>query len=314
MFDVPADTLRKKLADDPSLPQGETAGGRPPALVHPGGDQRAAPPAALPRQVAPAAAPEGPRDAGRGQSNFKGGVGKTVVAQHLANAAALDGYRVLCIDFDPQATLTHSMGLVEVKEWETVWGIMCRDLCREADRITATYDDPDDCPYPSADELPEDVQSIGAQRAQDFIQPTCWPTIDIIPSCANAAFVEFASRPVPRAAQGLDLLRLRRALSRRAAGRPVRPDHLRLPAGHRLPVAERGLRRRHPLYPVRSRLLGIRFHHLAIWGSWATRWPTSPRVRGARRRGRASTLPKTVPRHPPADDPVRGDQPAAPRR
>ena len=27
----------------------------------------------------------------------------------------------------------------------------------------------------------------------NFIQPTNWPTIDLIPSCANAAFVEFAS-------------------------------------------------------------------------------------------------------------------------
>lgn len=60
-------------------------------------------------------------------SNFKGGVGKTVVAQHLAKAAALDGYRVLCIDFDPQAALTHSMGLNEVKGWNTIWGIMCPD-------------------------------------------------------------------------------------------------------------------------------------------------------------------------------------------
>ncbi len=126
-------------------------------------------------------------------SNFKGGVGKTVVAQHLANAAALDGYRVLVVDFDPQATLTHSMGLSEVREWNTVWGIMCRDLCREANRIADEYDDPTDCPYPTADELPEDVQSIGAQRVQDFIQRTSWSTIDIIPSCANAAFVEFAS-------------------------------------------------------------------------------------------------------------------------
>jgi hypothetical protein len=41
---------------------------------------------------------------------------------------------------------------------------MCRDLCREADRIMESYDDPDDCPYPSSDELPEDVQPIGAQR------------------------------------------------------------------------------------------------------------------------------------------------------
>jgi cellulose biosynthesis protein BcsQ len=30
-------------------------------------------------------------------------------------------------------------------------------------------------------------------RATDFIRPTSWPTIDLIPSCANAAFVEFAS-------------------------------------------------------------------------------------------------------------------------
>lgn len=192
MFDIPADTLRKKLADDPSLPQG---------TVEDDGRQRwfsLSEINELRRRLrfrGKSLQPNRPK--GRAMrvavSNFKGGVGKTVVAQHLAHAAALDGYRVLCVDFDPQATLTHSMGLVEVKEWNTVWGIMCRDLCREADRITATYDDPDDCPHPSSDELPEDVQSIGAQRVQDFIQPTCWPTIDIIPSCANAAFVEFAS-------------------------------------------------------------------------------------------------------------------------
>ncbi len=192
MFDVPADTLRKKLADDPSLPQG---------LTEEDGRQRwfsLEEINELRRRIkfrGKVLQPRRPK--GRAMrvavSNFKGGVGKTVVAQHLANAAALDGYRVLCIDFDPQATLTHSMGIVEVKEWNTVWGIMCRDLCREADRIADGYDDPDDCPYPSAEELPEDVQSIGAQRFQDFILPTCWPTIDIIPSCANAAFVEFAS-------------------------------------------------------------------------------------------------------------------------
>jgi cellulose biosynthesis protein BcsQ len=193
MFGIPADTLRKKLADDPSLPQGtvEEDGGRQRWFTLAEINElrrrmRFRGKTLLPRR------PKG-RAMRVAVSNFKGGVGKTVVAQHLAHAAALDGYRVLCIDFDPQATLTHSMGLVEVKEWHTVWGIMCRDLCREADRITATYDDPDDCPHPSADELPEDVQSIGAQRVDDFIQSTCWPTIDIIPSCANAAFVEFAS-------------------------------------------------------------------------------------------------------------------------
>lgn len=192
MFDVAADTLRKKLAEDPSLPQGVTEDdGRQRWFTLEEINE-------LRRRIrlrGKSLQPKRPK--GRAVrvavSNFKGGVGKTVVAQHLANAAALDGFRVLCVDFDPQATLTHSMGLVEVKEWNTVWGIMCRDLCREADRISASFDDPNDCPYPASDELPEDVQSIGAQRVQDFIQPTCWPTIDIIPSCANAAFVEFAS-------------------------------------------------------------------------------------------------------------------------
>lgn len=192
MFDVPADTLRKKLAEDPSLPQGATEDD---------GRQRwfsLAEINELRRRLrfrGKSLLPQ--RPAGRAMrvavSNFKGGVGKTVVAQHLANAAALDGYRVLVVDFDPQATLTHSMGLAEVREWNTVWGIMCRDLCREANRIADEYDDPADCPYPTADELPEDVQSIGAQRVQDFVQRTSWSTIDIIPSCANAAFVEFAS-------------------------------------------------------------------------------------------------------------------------
>lgn len=192
MFDVPADTLRKKLADDPSLPQGETEDdGRQRWFTLEEINELRRRIRFRGKSLLPLR-PKG-RAVRVAVSNFKGGVGKTVVAQHLANAAALDGYRVLCIDFDPQATLTHSMGLIEVKEWNTVWGIMCRDLCREADRITESYDDPDDCPYPSSNELPEDVQSIGAQRFQDFIQPTCWPTIDIIPSCANAAFVEFAS-------------------------------------------------------------------------------------------------------------------------
>ncbi|NSX56997.1 plasmid partitioning protein RepA [Parasulfitobacter algicola] len=38
--------------------------------------------------------------------NFKGGSGKTTTAAHLAQKAALDGYRVLAIDLDPQASLS----------------------------------------------------------------------------------------------------------------------------------------------------------------------------------------------------------------
>ncbi|SEM42302.1 chromosome partitioning protein [Gemmobacter aquatilis] len=38
--------------------------------------------------------------------NFKGGSGKTTTAAHLAQKCALDGYRVLAIDLDPQASLS----------------------------------------------------------------------------------------------------------------------------------------------------------------------------------------------------------------
>ena len=97
MFDVPADTLRKKLAEDPSLPQG---------TVEDDGRQRwfeLAEINELRRRVRFRGKSLQPvRPKGRALrvavSNFKGGVGKTVVAQHLANAAALDGYRVLVVD------------------------------------------------------------------------------------------------------------------------------------------------------------------------------------------------------------------------
>ena len=42
--------------------------------------------------------------------NFKGGSGKTTSAIHAAQRLALKGYRVLCIDVDPQASLTTLFG------------------------------------------------------------------------------------------------------------------------------------------------------------------------------------------------------------
>lgn len=38
--------------------------------------------------------------------NFKGGVGKTVVATSVAQGLSLKGYKVLCIDLDPQGSMT----------------------------------------------------------------------------------------------------------------------------------------------------------------------------------------------------------------
>jgi cellulose biosynthesis protein BcsQ len=202
MFGVPADTLRKRLAEDPTLPQGAVEG--------PDGRQRWFRLEEIEtlrrrlrlrgRRLVPERPPGPPPRVA--VANFKGGVGKSVVAQHFAHAAALDGWRVLVVDFDPQATLTHAMGLVEVDEETTVWGVMGRDLFREATRIMAEADDPEASPWPGGDELPEEVRALGERPARSFIRRTCWPTIDIAPSCANAAFVEFASAQY-RALHGL---------------------------------------------------------------------------------------------------------------
>lgn len=128
-------------------------------------------------------------------ANFKGGAGKSTVALHMAHAAALDGYRVLMVDFDPQATLTHSMGLYDVSEDLTVWGIMARDLIRETDRMNAAPRAAESGTAVPQRRIPASIRDLGLGelRVSDFLRPTAWPTIDIIPSCANAAFVEFAS-------------------------------------------------------------------------------------------------------------------------
>ncbi|GLI95333.1 plasmid partitioning protein RepA [Methylocystis echinoides] len=44
-------------------------------------------------------------------TNFKGGSSKTTSSVHLAHYLAIQGYRVLCIDLDPQASLTSLFGL-----------------------------------------------------------------------------------------------------------------------------------------------------------------------------------------------------------
>ena len=195
IFGVNQSTFRGKLAADPTLPTGE---------VEEDGRQRwfsldevnelrrrlrFKGKSLMPHR------PTGKRAVRVAVANFKGGAGKSTVALHMAHAAALAGYRVLTVDFDPQATLSHSMGLTDVPEENTVWGIMVRDLVRETERLNRTATGAESGIGTAQRALPASIRDLGLDRLRidDFIQPTSWPTIDMIPSCANAAFVEFAS-------------------------------------------------------------------------------------------------------------------------
>lgn len=188
-------TFRGRLAQDPSLPGGEVeADGRQRwySLEEINELRRRM---KINRKSLMPPRPAGKRAFRAAVANFKGGAGKSTVALHLAHAAALDGYRVLLVDFDPQATLSHSMGLTDVAEDFTVWGIMARDLIRETDRMNAAVTGAETGTALPHRKIPSAIRDMGFAelRHADFIKSTAWSTIDIVPSCANAAFVEFAS-------------------------------------------------------------------------------------------------------------------------
>lgn len=75
--------------------------------------------------------------------NFKGGSGKTTTAAHLAQKAALDGYRVLAIDLDPQASLSALHGVqpeIDLAQGGTLYdAIRHEDPVPLSDIIRQTY-------------------------------------------------------------------------------------------------------------------------------------------------------------------------------
>lgn len=195
IFKVNQSTLRGRLAADPSLPQGQTEeeGRQHWYTLEEINEMRRR--LKVNRKSLMPERPKGKRAIRAAIANFKGGAGKSTVALHFAHAAALDGYRVLVVDFDPQATLSHSMGLNDVNEEYTVWGVMARDLIRETERMNAATSGAESGAALPQRKLPSAITEMGLSelRVTDFIKSTNWPTIDALPSCANAAFVEFAS-------------------------------------------------------------------------------------------------------------------------
>lgn len=98
--------------------------------------------------------------------NFKGGSGKTTTAAHLAQKMALDGYRVLAVDLDPQASLSALHGFQP--EFDLLDGGTLYDAIR--------YDDP----------VP----------LSQVVQKTYFTNLDIIPG--NLDLMEF-EHETPRA-------------------------------------------------------------------------------------------------------------------
>ena len=98
--------------------------------------------------------------------NFKGGSGKTTTAAHLAQKAALDGYKVLAIDLDPQASLSALHGFQP--EFDLLDGGTLYDAIR--------YEDP--------------------VALRDVIQKTYFTNLDLVPG--NLDLMEF-EHETPRA-------------------------------------------------------------------------------------------------------------------
>ena len=112
-------------------------------------------------------------------ANFKGGVGKTSTAAHLAMSAALDGYRVLVVDLDSQASITSIFGGVVEDEWRTAFALIARDFAREIEAERG------------GDGLDETLTEALRIQSDHVIQRTHWPNVDLIGAQLNLYWAEF---------------------------------------------------------------------------------------------------------------------------
>ncbi|MBO1326190.1 AAA family ATPase [Acetobacter sp. TBRC 12305] len=106
--------------------------------------------------------PDGDMPAIMAVQNFKGGVGKSTVTVHLAHYLAIQGYRVLVVDCDSQATTTTLFGFnphFNISRDETLY------------------------PYLSIEPTQDDLDYA--------IKRTPWPNIDLIPSNLELFDVEY---------------------------------------------------------------------------------------------------------------------------
>lgn len=134
-------------------------------------------------------------------ANFKGGVGKTSTAAHLAMSAALDGYKVLVIDLDSQGSMTSIFGGKVADEWQTVFPLLARHYASHLRTDNQRRMDRGEAPQP-LDQTLSDALKI---TADSLIQPTHWPNIDLIGAQLNLYWAEFQIPVWRMAARGWKL-------------------------------------------------------------------------------------------------------------
>ena len=120
-------------------------------------------------------------------ANFKGGVGKTSTAAHLAMSAALDGYRVLVLDLDSQGSMTSIFGASVADEWQTVFPLLARHYARHLQSENQVRIGRGEAPLTLDETLTEALKL----SASDLVQKTHWPNIDIIGAQLNLYWAEF---------------------------------------------------------------------------------------------------------------------------
>jgi len=120
-------------------------------------------------------------------ANFKGGVGKTSTGAHLAMSAALDGYKVLVVDLDSQGSMTSIFGGRVADEWATIFPVLARHYGEHLRRENQIRLDRGDGPLP----LDDTVAQAMEMRAQDVIQSTHWPNINLLGAQLDLYWAEF---------------------------------------------------------------------------------------------------------------------------
>ena len=120
-------------------------------------------------------------------AKFKGGVGKTSTAAHLAMSAALDGYKVLVVDLDSQGSMTSLFGGKVEDEWQTVFPLLARHYGSYLRAENQRRLDRGEAPTP----LDETISEAMETRSETLVQKTHWPNIDLIGAQLNLYWAEF---------------------------------------------------------------------------------------------------------------------------